>query len=327
MRNLPARIAAAAAAFAVFSGCDSDVAGKERSERSSALFRNAEADYRAGNIDDAVKGFERVVREEPKAVSAHFQLAVLLQDARRDYIGAIAHYREYLALRPESDKSTIASERMAMCRKLLANELAPSAGVQADESNLAAERKRCERLAAENAALLRKTQELESRISSLSAELKGVLSHETESAPSAFPQSPSEADLFSESLEGESPLSAGSAVRAAAAAEDSGSLAASLEEAKSLLKETDAVENASAPPPPSGAPAARGGPLALPSAPAAADRPARPKTYTVQPGDGLMKISEKVYGVDNRWMEIRDANKAKIYDGDKVREGTVLEIP
>jgi nucleoid-associated protein YgaU len=68
---------------------------------------------------------------------------------------------------------------------------------------------------------------------------------------------------------------------------------------------------------PAAAAAAAGGP---PSTPAA-------RTYTVQAGDSLSKISKQFYGDANKYMKIFDANKDKMSDPDKVKIGTELIIP
>ena len=68
-------------------------------------------------------------------------------------------------------------------------------------------------------------------------------------------------------------------------------------------------------------------------APAAAARwrarPSTPavRTYTVQPGDSLSKISKQFYGDANKYMKIFDANKDKLADPDKVKVGMDLLIP
>jgi nucleoid-associated protein YgaU len=51
------------------------------------------------------------------------------------------------------------------------------------------------------------------------------------------------------------------------------------------------------------------------------------RTYTVQPGDSLSKISKEFYGDANKYMKIFDANKDKLTDPDKVKVGTSLIIP
>jgi nucleoid-associated protein YgaU len=52
-----------------------------------------------------------------------------------------------------------------------------------------------------------------------------------------------------------------------------------------------------------------------------------PKTYTVQAGDTLSKISQKFYGDAGRYMEIFYANRDKIEDPNKLEVGWELSIP
>jgi len=52
-----------------------------------------------------------------------------------------------------------------------------------------------------------------------------------------------------------------------------------------------------------------------------------PRTYTVQPGDNLSKISKQFYGDANKYMKIFEANRDKLSDPDKIRPGTDLLIP
>jgi nucleoid-associated protein YgaU len=63
--------------------------------------------------------------------------------------------------------------------------------------------------------------------------------------------------------------------------------------------------------------------FAPPGPPAAA----RPTSYTVQKGDSLFIIAKRVYGKGSLWTKIYEANRAKINNPDRVREGTVLTIP
>ena len=58
----------------------------------------------------------------------------------------------------------------------------------------------------------------------------------------------------------------------------------------------------------------------------AASTPAA-RTYTVQPGDNLSKISKQFYGDANKYMKIFEANKDKLTDPDNVRAGIELVIP
>lgn len=65
-------------------------------------------------------------------------------------------------------------------------------------------------------------------------------------------------------------------------------------------------------------------PSLAPKAPAAK---AAPKSYTVQPGDTLSKISKQFYGEANKYMKIFEANKDKLKDPNMIQVGQVLNIP
>ena len=51
------------------------------------------------------------------------------------------------------------------------------------------------------------------------------------------------------------------------------------------------------------------------------------RTYTVQPGDSLSKISKQFYGDANEYMKIVRANSDQISDPDEIKPGMNLRIP
>ena len=51
------------------------------------------------------------------------------------------------------------------------------------------------------------------------------------------------------------------------------------------------------------------------------------RTYTVQPGDSLSKISKRFYNDPNQYMKIVQANSDQISDPDKISPGMKLNIP
>jgi hypothetical protein len=51
------------------------------------------------------------------------------------------------------------------------------------------------------------------------------------------------------------------------------------------------------------------------------------RTYVVQAGDSLSKISKEFYGNTSQYMKIFEANKDQIADPDKIKPGMKLNIP
>ncbi len=51
------------------------------------------------------------------------------------------------------------------------------------------------------------------------------------------------------------------------------------------------------------------------------------KTYTVQAGDSLSKISQQFYGKAGEYNKIFEANRDKLSDPNKIQPGQVLNIP
>lgn len=52
-----------------------------------------------------------------------------------------------------------------------------------------------------------------------------------------------------------------------------------------------------------------------------------PKTYVIQKGDTLSKISQKFYGTTKKWKSIYDANRDKINNINNLKVGTQIVIP
>ena len=95
-------VALAAACLCGLLGCGQAVDTPSSSDRANAM-----EDCQAGRYDAAIAGFERILKSDPKDHLAHFQLASLLQEQRKDYLGALVHFRLYLDMRPADDKTTV----------------------------------------------------------------------------------------------------------------------------------------------------------------------------------------------------------------------------
>lgn len=355
-------IGLAAGLAACLCGCDRgpSLTEIEERERASRLYTNAMDDLQAGRMDAAIKGFERVVVQEPKSYSAHFQLATLLQDVRKDYIAAIAHYRSYLALRPASDKATVAQDRVKLCETLLSAEILRKAGGSAS-GKLAAEN---EKLAAEREALAARVKKLEgecakerrermrletenaskSRLLAKLSEADDVKASKTSAVKEALAAlrveraeaqrrrlTPTDAELLDEDDE--------------AAPEDRVRASDDIRRLKGELARLDA-ESAPADAASARAAAAQEAGAARPGRGADAKassldsalgrlgqkkpkaNPAgRPETYTVQDGDTLFKISVRFYGAPTKWRAILNANRTVISPDARLRVGQVIRLP
>lgn len=53
----------------------------------------------------------------------------------------------------------------------------------------------------------------------------------------------------------------------------------------------------------------------------------RPRTHTVQRGETLSHIAQRYYGKASEYKQIFEANRDKLSDPDKIREGMTLRIP
>ena len=337
-------------------GCDRNmsISEIEAKERTSRLYTTAMEDLQAGRTDPAIRGFEHVLVQEPRNYSAHFQLAVLLQDIKKDYIGAISHYKSYLLFRPTSDKATVASDRMRVCDTLLSAEYLRKAGGRP-----------AEKLSNENEKLsdeVRKLREQVKRLEGQLAQAQGQVEQLTAAnkryqrqiasiGADAEDGTPRRSVIAKETL-AELKALAGEQQRRKLRPTDAELLDDDsppeerplLAEAKRLKEESEKDEQ-DAPrkivPP---APDPKVTATASPSAKGASDGGAfdsfwgnkgnqqkketgRPETYVVQPGDTLSKISRRFYGSPAKWRAIREANKAIIpFDG-RLTVGQEIRLP
>lgn len=272
-------------------------------EREDGLYRTAMEEYCAGKIDSAIGKLREVCARDPANSSARFQLAYLLQDHAKDFLGATCAYREYLAQRPESDKASLARERLKDCERDLATSLANRYGLNA----VADYQKRT----SEMAEALKKSAD---KVASLETELEtsrrrvATLEDELSRAREIFQ------------------------AEAKAAEEESSAIAASeIKDAKSLLD--DIAEDEKAKPmleQPVEAKAKRDEKRhEKEDAPSIIEAPRidHPDTYIVQDGDTLYKLAIRFYGRSSAWSRIREANKAIISTDGRIRVGQRLVLP
>lgn len=291
-----------------FLGCDLVESRALDRERADSIYREAMADYAAGNIDKAVAGLERVVAATPSNSSARFQLACLMQDTKKDYLTAICHYREFLLLDRTGDKAALAKDRIVQCERLLGPEL-----VQRYDAGGNATLKEVNDSLKERVASLEKTNvDLEKRLEKAmvrareSAEeverMRKMLRGETVEDASKPVISTEEALLDDESDGKEDRIKFSKDVQ---------SLIVDEEKEKST---TPFVVTEKKPEPPK----------------KEAEEPAheeRPAEYVVQEGDTLYKLATRFYGNRAAWNRIREANKAVISTDGRIKVGQKIVLP
>ena len=306
-------------ALTILTACDYIARKDLRGERDDRDYRAAMDDYRAGRMEAALSGLEKAINNDPANASARFQLACLQQDLKKDYLSAYCGYREFLLQHPESDRSKLARDRMAICEGEMARTLATKHGLNSAEesekrlTNALAEIKSLRDRVAAAEKNLGSSQE---RVRTLSAErerLLGSVKGLGEEMPSSTPDSQS---ILKEkaSLERET-------------AEETGLRQDVLSE-KRLLEEDEKDEVSTGS---SLIPVRKPGDAAVQKASPPAEKedkvPAHPKTYVVQEGDTLYGVAKRFYGSIRAWKAIRDANKALISSDNRLKVGDTIVLP
>ena len=306
-------------ALTVLTACDYSARKDLRSERDDRLYRAAMDDYRAGRMEAALSGFEKAVNNDPANASARFQLACLQQDLKKDYLSAYCGYREYLLQHPESDRSKLAKDRMAICEKEMARTLATKHGLNSAEesekrlANALAEIKTLKDRVAAAEKNLGSSQE---RVRALSAErerlLGAVKGIGEEGSEQADPQ----------------PILKEKAALDRETAEETDRRQDVLT-AKRLLEEDEGDEVSTGS---SLIPVRKPEAVVVKETPPPAEKKedkgsSRPKTYVVQEGDTLYGVAKRFYGSIRPWKMIREANKALISSDNRLKVGDTIVLP
>ena len=334
--KMKSSVVAICAALAL-AGCDKSAHTRAKSERAESAYREAMADYSAGRLDAAEKGFAATVKSNPANVSARFLLACLLQDRCRDWEGAFCQFREFLFLAPDSDKAAIARERMEICEReftaaLVAKTPAAktaAAALQEAEARRAALDK--EKAAAEKelAAAGKSMAALETEIAGLRKMVASIADEaDGKSRPDGISKAAEPAETPDEKAKPSGILKTGGVAESAGGQVTSGTIAIP----DDVLKLTDGDDSARPAPPaavPAGKPAAgtAGKPVETAKPATDGNKPKRPAFYIVEEGDTLYKIAIRFYGRRSAWSKIRDANKAVVSTDGRIKAGQKLVLP
>ena len=305
------KLAMAMMILTTLTACDKVSRRIDRSlEISDRTYQSAMNDYSAGRLEKAAVGFEKVLQSNPTHSAARFQLACLEQDKFKDYLAAICNYTEYLMQCPQTDKAILAKERLELCKKLLAKELAQDAQL-GDASDLIDENNKLKAASAKSAAeigeLEKEVESLKSRLETITKEntnLRKMVSKIGETDEDAKPLTlPDDKSLLEDDNEPEMDRVKFSAdVKNLIADEKKETVVAPFKVSeKKEKKESSKVDE-----PP---------------------HEARPEKYVIQEGDTLYKLAIRFYGVRSAWVKIRDANKAIISNDGRVKTGQTISLP
>ncbi len=144
----------------LLAGCRRDIRSLDEQDRSLPLAQRAAAAASTGSLEDAVALYREALVANPAAARVHLDLAFLLHDSTKDYVGAIYHYRDYLRLRPQTEKAEMVENRIRLAKQSLAASVLPEdrevgRTIARLEQEVSALRKRVGELKASNAALTR----------------------------------------------------------------------------------------------------------------------------------------------------------------------------
>jgi LysM repeat protein len=337
-------LCAAIGAALLLAGCERiEPSARERAERASRGYTAAMAELQAGRIDAAIKGFEDVIRDEPGNGNAHFQLAALLEDSKKDFLGAIVHYRLYMMIRPKSDKASIAADRLRGCETRYAAMAVEKAGLDNQfATELEKLRKEHEQCGKKAAKLSESLDEANRKIASLEREvaMKGrmlekagsIADDPTVAKTARKSLRPTDAELLNDDSDEGGKLISKKDIKTLREMLDEDDRTAPKKISSGSVADMRA-DDVGVPQRPSiadsGATNAAPSEAANPFAKKKEKKPKRliPETYTVEEGDTLMRISAKFYGTNHKWRAIREANKTIISPDGRVKVGQVIKLP
>lgn len=303
--------------LSAIAACDYAQKRDLRHERKDQRYQTAMAEYRAGRLDRALAGFEKLLKDDPSNASARFQTACLMQDSKRDFLGAFCNYREFLVQHPDSERAKLAKDRMAICERELARLLAEKYGIA--NGDIYAEE--AGKIRGELAASERKRAELEKKLAELEAKAENLEEERKRMANALRAGTDTEKSLCAPSLKDAKALLEDE--------EDTSERIALSQDVKSLKSEGDeelahaAKGLAILPAQPKDAKAKRDAARKA----AQGSRGDRPAEYTVEDGDTLYKIAERFYGRTSAWTEIRNANRTVISVDGRVKAGDRIVLP
>ena len=288
-----------AAAALMLSACN-DYVGKEKSH---PLYVKAAKEKSAGEYKEAARCYEEFLLICPKSSRTHHELGNLYSDNLNDPLRAVYHYRKWMEMNPD-DKTNYEDVRLLAetAQKNLFKKLQEEYKDSAEAKQAAEELQKLKDQLAQTQNSLKQSEEQNQQMKQT---LQGIKAER-------------------EKLNAQTAARNKQNLAAAAAAEKKAAAAPAKTAAPAAgAPAAGAPAKAAAP-----APAAKGkAPAAAAKKASAAPAGKTVTSYKVQPGDTLIKVSQKCYGTARYYHLIAEANRGRIGRNNQIRIGQTLVIP
>lgn len=86
-------------------GCSPANKRSGQEDEKNPYYQKGKRMLRENNVREAIRFFRQAVDMDPKNAAAHLELGLLYEEKLHDYAFAIYHYRRFLELRPEAERS------------------------------------------------------------------------------------------------------------------------------------------------------------------------------------------------------------------------------
>ncbi len=308
---------------------------KEREERNQVAFREAIQAEKQGDFAEAIKVYDNLILEQPGLASAHLSLARLFHDKNKDYVNALYHYRAYLKLASDTQKTQLVQARINMATHMLAAEMAQKADRDKEIQVLLDERNRSlKQLAVSETALATAKTEVEVQkktIDKLNLELIQLRKLVEQMRSDSLKAQGATRQQIQDDVAAAKALAATVRETPPAPARPTRQVdtsKASIDEVRADILKMIAEQDGGANEADDAAvlkqaQGAKKSQTAAPAAPAAKQG----RIHVVKPGESLSSIARAYYGKASRWSDILNANKTTINPNGRLAVGQKVVIP
>lgn len=106
------------------SACGPSTTRTEQQDEKNPYFVKAKKKmYQERDHKEALKYFKLALDQDPNNAAAHLELGLLYEEKMQDYAYAIYHYRHYLELRPQTEKTELIKQFVDRCQLAMASSL------------------------------------------------------------------------------------------------------------------------------------------------------------------------------------------------------------